>query len=133
MTSPQAQTPKKELHVIVHRDSLNVFAFRRDKEAEKAVDEIYKIWREKDYIMIWDHNKKPYKLSRDMPEPSDGLEVIVSGGYKYMCCSLQLYVLRKAGYNARFHETACFDNGERMPILPDGFREVVPEYPEEKR
>lgn len=119
----------RELHVVVHEDSLIFYALKGDKTAERILDELRRIRREKDHLLIWDEGTA-FKLDPHMPPPSDDLNVIVCGGYMYECCSMQLYTLRKAGYNAEFHETACFDNGEKMPadLLPDDFKDVVPEY-----
>jgi hypothetical protein len=68
-----------------------------------------------------------------MPPPAPDMMVWVSGVSKYLACAIQLYYLRRAGYNAAFHPKACLDSFSLRVVYPDHFpffRELVPEFPD---
>jgi len=112
----------RELHVIVHECCV-------DDQAVK--DEIESIKKTKEYLAIEDW---PQLLHSKMPPPSPDLNVVVSGAYKDSCCMIHLYELRKTGYKARLHETACFHKEGVVSFWnpPEDAREVVPEFFEKR-
>jgi len=113
------------LYVIVHPDSCK--AYIGSEDAKKALFEIERIKSSESYLIIRSI-EQPYQLHRDMPEPSENLEVIVCGGFKHTCVTMQLFNLREEGYNARFHPFACCPGQGRLPFTM--LKEIDERYPD---
>ena len=118
----------KELHVIVHEESVNAYASIGSQQANRVKKIIGEIKKNNNYINII-RAMNPLFVHPSMPQPN-GVQILVSGAQKGQCVALQVYALRKKGYDAVFNDQACYDNLDRFPdsALPEDFRDVVPEY-----
>ena len=126
-----AERVMKELYVIVKEEDVRIVAegpiggFSR--KAKKVLEDIARIKDSSAYLAV---DEDSFRLHPAMPLPSDELRVWVCGGFTHGTCALQLYSLRKAGYDAYYHSTACLDFLGRLvdPKQLPNFRELVPEY-----
>lgn len=117
----------RELFIIVHEDAVRNYADFGSTDAQKALEEIGKIKKTKDYLEI--DNAEPHKLHPDMPPKSDDLEVFVAGGFTTACCTMQLFRLKEDGYNARFYRDGLCPGQARAPLfMLDTIREKYPDF-----
>ncbi|MDD5651454.1 MAG: hypothetical protein PHF86_13745 [Candidatus Nanoarchaeia archaeon] len=116
----------KELHIIVHEEAVEAYADLGLSTAKEVLKKLQEIKSSQNYLEISEF-KNPNKLHSDMPNPSEDLEIIVSGGYTKTCCTMQLFALKKAGYNARFHPTACCPGQGSLGSIM--MKEILEEYP----
>ncbi len=122
----------RDLYIIVKEEDVRIVAEdtigNLALKARSVHKEIEKIRQGSEHLDV----NSSYELHPQMSffPPSKNLKVWVCGGMKYACCSLQLYNLRKAGYNADYHPNACLDFLARLvePQRLPGFSQLVPEY-----
>jgi hypothetical protein len=121
----------KELYIIVHEEIVTNSATKGSEAARKLLSEIRKIKHEQDYLEICDP-KSPSELHPDMPPPSNDLSVIVLGGYRNICCVLQLFKLKESGYNAKPYQEAYLVNPKGR-LAPGMIETILEKYPELER
>ena len=100
-----------KLYVIVHGDYLPV-TVNGTADCRK---EIARIKNEEAFLEV---SGDAGQVHPDMPSPSDDLEVLVCGGIRNACCSAQLRALQAKGYNADYHDPACYNYIFGMPFRP---------------
>lgn len=118
----------RELHVIVHEDAVKAYADTGCNLAQQVMNEIRAIKATKDYLELYFYMESS-SLHPNMPSPSNDLQVFVSGGYYRTCCTMQLFELKKAGYNARFHPSANYPGQGVLPsVLLQDILEQFPDF-----
>lgn len=115
-----------KLHIIVHEEAVVTYDRIGSTQAKQVLEEIARIKRECTYLEIPDHFP-PGELPHNMPAPSPDLEVLVSGGYTYTCCTGQLLTLKYEGYNAKFNPEGCFKGN---PTYSPLYRTAISRYPD---
>lgn len=98
--------------MIVHENALH--AMQASLEASRVLRELSEIKSKSpnDFLEI-QGNEDECSVHPKMPPASRELEVFVCGAYGAReneggCCIAQLKTLRKAGYKASLHPTACY-------------------------
>lgn len=121
----------RNFYVIVHAETLRGDVERGKVLAVRAYAEIDRIRREEEHCEIIRFDDA-FRLTEHLPQASDDLSILVAGANKWVCCAMQLYLLRKNGYVANFHQSGCYDiYGERPEHM---FRDihdarlVIPEF-----
>ena len=125
----------RELYVIVHENKVYEVAEGtnpvKKEEARRVLGEIQEIKQTKNHL---NYDGDILFLSRPlpgMPKPSSDLMVYIAGGVKWVCCSIHLAALRAHGYNAKFYDPACFDDGlgrdTFIAKIPNA-EKFIPEY-----
>jgi hypothetical protein len=92
----------KVMNIIVHEEAVLLRASMGFESAKTISEGLDKIKKTEDYLVI-KIDEDPRQLHKKMPLPSNELSVIVHGAYKGWCCSYQLDVLKKSGYDANYH------------------------------
>ncbi len=116
-----------DLYVIVSLSALQLAAEAGNRDATRIYHQVISL---DDGISLRIEGD-PWIIPENLPSDSKDIELHVIGAHKWLCCSKQLYSLRKAGYRAGYLENLCYDeDGYRIreEELPRDFREVVPEY-----
>ncbi|MBT7903105.1 hypothetical protein HN587_04510 [Candidatus Woesearchaeota archaeon] len=118
----------RQLNVIVHEEIIIENSFLTCDLGEKATTTLAEInsLRQTATTPPLELMGPAYELHPLMPQPTDDLEVIVSGGLKRACCITQVYTLLEAGYRAKLHPTACLDFGS---LPKDTIARMISKYP----